>query len=243
MEYALYFLITLVLATLFAMAGIGSAVALVPILNILGIDLNHAKAIGLFVNTSSTLTGAVMNIRRKMIDFSIALPLIIASSLCSPIGAYVSQYIDEAVVKLLLSFFLVSSATLMLIHKKPTSKEFNHMSWALYLIGAVIGFFSGILGIGGGAYIMLALLFLGYDAKKIAYAVTLVIPFSTIFAFLTYLSFAKINFTLLLICALAAALGGFLGNSFMHHKLQSQHIKKIIVAILYLTALKLITSI
>jgi len=225
------------------MAGIGSAVALVPILNLFGIDLNQAKAIGLFVNTSSTLTGAIMNIKRKTVDFSIALPLIITTSLFAPLGAYLSQFIDEAIVKTLLSFFLISSATLMLFHQKPPREEHFMSTWILYLLGAVVGFFSGILGIGGGAYIILALLFLGFDAKRITYAVTLVIPFSTLFAFLTYLSFVDIPFMLLLICAFAAMLGGFLGNRLMHYKLNSSHIKKIIVFILYLTALKLITTI
>jgi len=243
LEYSLYFLITLLLTTLFSMAGIGSAVALVPILNLFGIDLNPAKAIGLFVNTSSTLTAAIMNIKRKTVDFSIALPLIIATSLFSPLGAYVSQFIDEAIVKTLLSFFLISSATLMLLQKKSSIKEPFTSTWILYLLGAVVGFFSGILGIGGGAYIILALLFLGFDAKRIAYAVTLVIPFSTLFSFLTYLSFVDIPFMLLLICAFAAMIGGFLGNRLMHYKLNSSHIKKIIVFILYLTAIKLITTI
>ncbi|MCH9812919.1 MAG: sulfite exporter TauE/SafE family protein [Epsilonproteobacteria bacterium] len=224
------------------MAGIGSAVALVPILNLMGIDLNQAKTIGLFVNTSSTLSAAILNLKRKTIAFKIALPLIITSSLFSPMGAYLSQYINEDIVKILLSLFLISSATMMLIPKKASHTTPKHHGLILYAIGSVVGFFSGILGIGGGAYIMLALIFLGYDAKKVAYAVTLVIPFSTFFAFLTYLSFAKINFTLLFICAVAAIIGGLIGSSMMHHKLQSKHIKKLIIIILYLTALKLITS-
>ena len=47
--YATYFGLTLFFSTLFAMGGVGSAIALVPIFSgVMGIPLNLAKATGLF---------------------------------------------------------------------------------------------------------------------------------------------------------------------------------------------------
>ena len=67
MFYVEVFFITLFLSTFFAMGGVGSAVALVPILHFLGVNFNLSKAIGLFVNTSTTITATIMNIKRKKV--------------------------------------------------------------------------------------------------------------------------------------------------------------------------------
>jgi uncharacterized membrane protein YfcA len=86
------------------------------------------------------------------------------------------------------------------------------------------------------------LIMLGFDAKKLAVAMSFVIPFSTFSAFLTYLSIVKMDWILLSVATVAAILGGIIGNHIMHYKLNQQHIKKIIGIMLYLIALKMLLS-
>ncbi len=69
-----------------------------------------------------------------------------------------------------------------------------------------------------------------------------VIPFSTFAAFLTYMSFVKFNWTILFIAATGAIIGGYIGNYFMHFKLNQAQIKKIIGILLYIIAIKMIWS-
>ena len=71
MFYIEIFFITLILSTLFALGGVGSATALVPILHFMGLEFNFEKAIGLFVNISTTVTATIMNIKRKVLDMSL----------------------------------------------------------------------------------------------------------------------------------------------------------------------------
>lgn len=241
LDISFLFIITYVLSTLFAMAGIGSAVALVPLLNILGMELNGAKSIGLFINSASTISASYMNFKRGVLDVRFALPMIVSSTMMSPLGAIYSQSLSTKIIMILLIIFLITSATLLLIDKKKQVEYTNSVT--LFLVGGAVGFLSGIIGIGGGAYIVMILVLLGYDAKKVAYAVSLVIPFSTLSAFFVYSQIVSIDYILLGLCAISAILGGITGNYIMHYNLSSKNIKILIAVILYAMALKLLINI
>jgi uncharacterized membrane protein YfcA len=113
LHYGIYFLLTLVLSTLFAMGGVGSAIVLVPTFNMMGIPLNLSKAIGLFINSSSTITASVMNFFRGVLDIGFALPLVVAILLATPLGAYSSKYVPVLTVKWILVAFLITAAFLL----------------------------------------------------------------------------------------------------------------------------------
>jgi len=238
MFYIEVFVITLLLSTFFAMGGVGSAVALVPVLNFLGINFNVSKAIGLFVNTTTTLTATIMNLKRGVLDIKFALPLAISLALFAPIGAYISQYVSENIIKTLFLIFLIFSGSMLIFGKKERKFSYTNQ-FIMIVLGGIVGIISGLLGIGGGSLLMPILILLGFNAKKLAVAMSFVIPFSTFTAFLTYLSFIHIDYALLLTTTISAIIGGFIGNRIMHFKLEASHIKKIIGLMLYLIALKL----
>lgn len=98
MELFAYFALTLVFATLFSMGGVGSAIVLVAVFPMVGMPLNMAKAVGLFINTTSTLSASVMNLVRGVLDFRFAIPMVISVLVCTPIGAWSSQYLSESLV-------------------------------------------------------------------------------------------------------------------------------------------------
>lgn len=240
MTYLIIFIVATILSALFAMGGVGSAIALVPTLGFLEVPLNLAKAIGLFVNTSTTITASYLNFKRKVLDFKFTIPLIIASFIASPIGARSSIYFDEKVVKIILIIFLIVSGYLLIFYKRKIGQKKYEQKWILYLSGAVVGFFSGMLGIGGGSFLAPVLIFLGYDVKKVAVALSFIIPFSTLAAFLSYLSFVHIDWILLGLTAVAAIFGGIIGNQIMHTKMDPRQVKKLLGMILWLLAGSLI---
>ena len=239
MDILLYSILTLVFSTLFAMGGVGSAIALVPIFTLLGLPFNLAKAIGLFINTSSTVVASVMNLKRGVLDVKNTLPLIVAVLFATPLGAYLSIYINEVFVKWLLVIFLLTSATLLLFQKREALFHCREGYW-LFIIGAVVGVVSGLLGVGGGALMIPLLILLGYNAKEAAIAISFVIPFSSFAAFSTYLTFVEIDWLLLGAVTVAAIIGGYVGNHVMHFKLSATQIKKLIAIILYMLSGKII---
>ena len=138
--YLEYFTLTLVLSTLFALGGVGSATALVPLLNMMGLPFGLSKALGLFVNSSSTIVATIMNLKRKVLDVRFAFPLAVSLMLFTPVGAYLSQYVDEKIMKWMLAGFLFFSASMMLFGKKEAKVHYE-AKCIQYLVGSVVGLY------------------------------------------------------------------------------------------------------
>ncbi len=238
-QYGIYFFLTLGLSTLFSMGGVGSAIGLVPIFSMMDMPINLAKAVGLFINSASTITASLMNFFRGVLDIKFATPLIISVMITTPIGAWMSQYVAREVVEWVLVTFLLISALLLLFSNREKKLVYDK-KWILYLIGGVVGLISGTIGVGGGSLIMPLLILLGFDAKKAAYAISFMVPFSTLFAFATYLSFVSMDWVLLAVVTLAAVIGGYIGDFIMHYRLTAKQVKKLIAVVLLLLSAKMI---
>ncbi|SFV53887.1 hypothetical protein MNB_SM-3-618 [hydrothermal vent metagenome] len=240
-DYLFYSFITLVLSILFSMGGAGAGVALIPIFHFLGVDFDVSKAIGLFAGASTTITSSIMNMKRKIVEYKSVFPLAIAMLIFAPLGAYSSNFIDKEIVKFLFMLLLFYSATMMMFGKK---KALTHAEskYTLFGVGGGVGFISGLLGVGGGNILIPLLALLGYEPKKVAVAVSFVVPFSALGSFFTYASYVPLDWILLIFVALSAIIGGYIGNYMMHFKLQQHHIKQLMAGLLYLLALKLLWS-
>lgn len=238
-NYLLYFLITTLLSILFAMAGAGAGVALIPIFNMMGLSFNLAKTIGLFAGGFTTLTSTVMNMKRHALDIKFAFPIALMMVIFAPLGAYSSQFFNEEYVKMLYMIMLFYSASMMVFGKKKSLIK-AHSTFLILLIGMVIGYLAGLLGVGGGNILIPLLILMGYEAKKVATTVSFVVPFSAFSSFFTYASFVQIDYMLLFLVAGGALLGGYIGNFMMHYRLDQAQIKKLMGMILYLLAFKML---
>ena len=239
-DYLLYFLLTIFLSTLFAIAGLGSAVALVPSLNLAGLGFDLARASGLFVNSISTITMSILNLKKNLFDKDFVLPLVFSSMIFAFIGSKISLLIDTHIVQLIFGYTLLIIASMILFFKKPTETKGNNKKSILIFAGTIGGFFSGFLGIGGGSIISPILLLFGYDIKKIALGISFVIPFSSIVAFTNYATVIDLDYMLLTIVGIGAYLGGIFGNYILHYKISAIAIKRILAIALYIIAIKMI---
>lgn len=221
------------------MAGAGAGVALIPIFNMMGLSFNLAKAIGLFAGGFTTLTSTVMNMKRHALDIKFAFPIALMMVIFAPLGAYSSQFFNEEYVKMLYMIMLFYSASMMVFGKKKSLIK-AHSTFLILLIGMVIGYLAGLLGVGGGNILIPLLILMGYEAKKVATTVSFVVPFSAFSSFFTYASFVQIDYMLLFLVAGGALLGGYIGNFMMHYRLSQAQIKKLMGMILYLLAFKML---
>jgi len=238
-DYIIFGAITFVLSILFSMGGAGAGVAIIPLLNFLGLDFTVAKAVGLFAGASTTITSSVMNIKRKAVEYKFVAPIALMMLIFAPLGAYSSSFINEEYVKAFYMIMLFYSASMMMFGKKKALFQATSKT-ALFIVGGSVGFLAGLLGVGGGNILIPLLTLLGFEPKKVAVAVSFVVPFSALGSFFTYASYIPLDWTLLVIVSLSAIAGGYIGNYMMHFKLKQSHIKKIMALILYSLALKLL---
>ncbi len=126
------------------------------------------------------------------------------------------------------------------------TKEMQYENSARKLIGYGItigtgaGFLGGLLGVGGGNFIVPVLIFLGFEAKKAAATTAFIVIFSSFSGFLAHVSLGTIDLRLLLFCAVGSISGAILGSQLMKKKLSARQVKIAIGIVLYIVAANMI---
>ncbi len=232
--------ISFITSFIFVLGGLGSAVALIPILVFLGVPFPVARSTGLFVNVLSTSSASYYNIKKKLINFKFGIPLVVFAFLFAPIGAYLSKIIPEVYVGLFFGIFLLFAGAMAIIPKKR-EKYREHMGITIPMaVGATGGLISGLLGVGGGGFMSPVLFLLGYNPIDVAFTVAFTVPFSSLAGFLVYWKLGYVNWLVLLWTAIPAILGGYAGNAFVHKKLNDKQVKIILGMIFLLLGVKVL---
>ena len=104
----------------------------------------------------------------------------------------------------------------------------------------IAGFLGGLLGVGGGNFILPVLNWFGLDPKIAAGTTALVVVFSSLSGFLGHASLGGLDPLFIGIMAVMAALGSIVGSQLMKTRLSSTQLKRIIGILLWLIAAKMI---
>jgi uncharacterized membrane protein YfcA len=182
-------------------------------------------------------------IRYKLVLFRTAVPIIVLAIVFSPLGAYSTRYVPKNTLILLFVFFLVFAASMMLFYK-PKKKEEAETSRGKELktgigLGIGAGYLGGLLGVGGGNFIVPALVWLGIDAKKASATTAFIVVFASLSGFFGHAATGAVNWNLLSFAAVGSIAGALLGSWLMHKKLDANQVKKIIGVVLYVIAAKM----
>lgn len=235
------FLISMVLT----MVGLGGGLVFSPIFLIMGYAKTDAASASLFLNLLAAASAAYTYSRKKMVDFSLSIPLIISSSLAAPIGSYFNVHIDLKLFLFIMAIVLALAGVRMLISPASES-ETNTMGATGKLIGGIciggcIGFIGGLLGIGGGVFIVPLLIYVLKTPTKIAAASsTFIVCFSSLTGFLGYASLSTINWWFILPAAVASFAGGLAGARIMSTRVKGKTIRKIFSFLLFALCIKLL---
>lgn len=230
---------TLVFTTILTVAGVGAAFVLIPIYYALGIDLRVAMAVALLLNSIAMISAQPRLMREKLVMLDVALPIIVVATPLSPLGAYVSKYVPKDALLWLFIGFLLFAASMMIFHQ---AREREHDTsrrqlWAYGgAVGALAGFIGGLLGVGGGNFIVPVLVWLGFNPKKASATSSFVVIFSSLSGFLGHASLGHMDWGLLILTAVGSALGAVAGAWLMTSRLNRKQVKLLIGLVLYLVA-------
>jgi len=229
--------------TVLTIAGVGSAFIIIPTFYWLGIPLTQAMAVALLLNAVSMSFASFNYIRFKLVAFKTAIPIIVLAVVFSPLGAYSTRYFSKEFLILIFSAFLIFAGSMMLFYT-PKKKD-AHSSPGKELktgisLGFVAGYLGGLLGVGGGNFIVPALVWLGFDSKKASATTAFIVIFSSLSGFFGHAAIGNINWRLLLFSSIGSVAGAIAGSWLMHRKLEAGQVKKIIGIVLYAIAAKMI---
>ncbi|RNI15718.1 sulfite exporter TauE/SafE family protein [Methanohalophilus sp. RSK] len=235
------------LAVIFSMLGLGGSLVYVPLFYWLGIDMLIAIPTALLLNGITASSAAITYYRKKMIDFHVAAPFVIASTIGAPLGAYFTKFVSIEILLWILSTVLVFAGVRMLFSGKKdadaqisSSSTDKRKSLTGISLGFSIGVIAGLLGIGGGVFIFPILIALGYGAKRASATSAFIVLFSSFSGFFGHLTTGHLDMNLMIYTALAAFIGGQVGSHLMHSKMRSETIKQIFGVVLWIMAIKLV---
>ncbi|MBW1925045.1 MAG: sulfite exporter TauE/SafE family protein [Deltaproteobacteria bacterium] len=235
--------ITFIFTALLTIAGVGAAFILIPVFIALGIDIHVAMATALLLNSIAMIFASYRFIKNRLIMWKVAIPVLVVATGLSPVGAWVSQGLNRAVLLWLFVGFLLFAAGMMLFYKPQqkkgeTSKGKQVVSGVS--VGAFAGFLGGLLGVGGGNFIVPVLVWLGYNPKKASATTSFIVIFSSFSGFLGHATLGSISVPLLGLTAAGSALGAVVGAWLMTDKLKRDQVKIIIGVVLLGIAAKMI---
>ena len=239
--FALIFAVSFVLT----MIGLGGGLVFSPLFILLGFPINAAVTTSLFLNGTAAISAAIVYYRKRMVNFSVGIPLIISSALFAPLGAYTTAQVDVKAFTVVLAAVIVLAALRMLLSKTIDQQE-SQISQTQKIIGgsiigAIIGYMGGLLGIGGGVFIVPLLIYILKLPTKTAAATSMfIVIFSSFSGFIAHVRLVSPDWTFLVLMAAFSFAGGQLGARVMAEKLKGRTVRQLFGIVLLIFAVKLI---
>jgi uncharacterized membrane protein YfcA len=167
----LFYILLFLVAFLYASVGHGGASGYLALMAIFSIAPEMMKPTALLLNLFVSLTSFIQFYRGKHFNFRLFLPFAVSSVPMAFVGGLIT--LDTFIYKKILGVLLLIPIARFLFFGNITVAEIKKQNMVLsVLIGAAIGFLSGMIGIGGGIILSPVLLLLKWANMKQAAAVS-----------------------------------------------------------------------
>jgi len=224
------FILFFVIAVLYSSVGFGGGSSYLAILALTGIVFTQIRSISLLCNIVVVGVNVVYFQKQKLYDWNKVIPIISLSVPLAFVGGFIQ--ISQHFFFIILGITLLIAAITVWFSKKiisshtsaPNLKFSKNTSYA-----GVIGFFSGMVGIGGGVFLAPLLHIRQWDSpKRIAATASLFILLNSISGLLgqAFNPDFSINWSLTVLLLIAVFVGGFLGNRIGYKYLSPIQLKK-----------------
>jgi len=213
------------------MLGMGGSQLYIPILFWFGMGFKtQAIPLGMLLNVINSSSAAFIYARKGLVDWKVALSFGIFMVIFAPIGTWANISLPEKPVILIFAVFTATAGILMLSGWKPKGGNLSPKKKIVLGIvsGIVLGFFAGLIGRGGGSFVVPLLYIAGLAPKVAAATSAMVVTFSGCSSFISHIvTAAKPYWIIWMLCVVAVFLGSQAGSRLMVKKLNSRSIKLI----------------
>lgn len=210
--------------------GLGGATVVAPLLRILTETSGH-DIVGttLPLVIPAALSGIYVYYRRGMVRWDIVLASGLPGAAFSVLGAFATSGMDEGNIMVVLSIALLAAAGMASIGGRAEAASKPQAARAA-AIGTSIGFLSGLLGIGGGAFLVpLFVLFLGLTFHEAVASSLGVVVLYAVPGTLAHLSLGNVETGYLLPLLVCGVIGAQFGSRFAMGQ-DERHLRLLLVS-------------
>lgn len=227
-------------AFLYASVGHGGASGYLALMALFSITPEVMKPTALLLNLFVSLTAFIQFYRGGHFRWKVFWPFALASIPMAYLGGLV--VVDGNIYKKILGLLLLVPIIRFYFFNNTKVEEQRQSSFSLsLLIGACIGFLSGLIGIGGGILLSPLLLFLKWTDQKETAAISAIFIFLNSVAGLAGQLTKGIQFTTdMYTYVIIAFVGGLCGAYFGALKFRQVILKNVLATVLVLAAYKLL---
>jgi uncharacterized membrane protein YfcA len=240
--FAVFVIIAIFLvAALYSSVGHGGASGYLAMMALLSVAPETARPAALLLNVFVASIAAFQFCRAGYFDWKIFLPFAAGSVPFAFVGGLI--HLPTGVYKLILGAVLILAAVRLAINLK-TDSEVEHNApkfLTAFLIGALIGFVSGLVGVGGGIFLTPILLLMNWTETKRAAGV------SAAFILVNSISGLLGNYAQVLslpqevwLWIAVAIFGGLLGATLGSRRFNSMTLRRVLAVGLLIAGAKLI---
>jgi len=234
------------LSFMFSMLGMGGGQIYIPILYWLGMDFKYqAIPLGLLLNFFVQISAFSVYIKNKLVDFHIALPFALSMIIFTPLGAILNFNLSPRPIILLFSLFTFFAGILAISGYKPKGKIKTKKGKRIagFCIGGILGFLVGLIGRGGGSFIVPSLLVMGIDPKICVGTSSFIATFSSFTGFVSHIFKSNLELKMTILTVISVIAGSQTGSRFMVKRVKSKLLKKMFGFVLILISALLIKDI
>lgn len=230
----------LILAFLYSSVGHGGASAYLAIMTILSFPIDLIRPSALLMNLFVAGIAFIQYYRAGYFKWNIFWPFAVASIPMAFAGAHIS--LDPDIYKRVLGLLLLVTVLRMFgLLGKGSSVVDNVPIIPAMIAGAVVGFISGIIGIGGGIILSPLLLMLNWSNMKTAAAVSAAfIWVNSLSGLIGLMNAGATLHSDIWVWVAVALVGGLFGAYFGSRRLNNKQLRGVLGAVLLLAGLKLI---
>lgn len=226
-------------AVLYTSVGHGGASAYIAIMSLFGISPAAIKPTALTLNIFVSSYTSFRFIKAKLYDLKLVAPLLVGAIPCAFIGGRIQ--LPGEIYKPIVGIVLLYSAYRFISTKAHSEQPPKPYSiWLAVLVGAVIGFLSGLTGTGGGIFLSPLILFAGWTTVKGASGTAAIfIFFNSLFGLLGNISSVNQLPAVLPLYVAFVLVGAFIGTRFGIHYFAHVGVKRALGVVLLIAGLKL----